>query len=64
MSVLRRIVVGAVVGAATLIGAGAATAAPLPLEPATPAAESVAKDCTGVIHPINQLVCTLSSLSG
>ncbi|MFI6045961.1 hypothetical protein ACIA8C_30345 [Nocardia sp. NPDC051321] len=64
MSVLRGIVVGAVIGAATLIGAGAAGAATLQLEPAAPAAESVAKDCTGVIHPIGQLVCTLSSLSG
>ncbi|MEV6556282.1 hypothetical protein AB0M22_11255 [Nocardia sp. NPDC051756] len=64
MSVLRGIVVGAVIGAATLIGAGAATAAPLPLEPASPAVESVAKDCVGVIHPLAQLTCTLSSLSG
>ncbi|MFC9435964.1 hypothetical protein [Nocardia sp. NPDC057030] len=64
MSFLRGIVAGAVIGAATLIGAGAATAAPLTLEPAAPAAEPVAKDCTGVIHPLAQLTCTLSSLSG
>lgn len=64
MSAVRGIVVAAVIGAATLIGAGAATAAPLPLEPADPAVESVAKDCTGVIHPLNQILCTLTSLSG
>ncbi|MFG1790105.1 hypothetical protein [Nocardia sp. NPDC049149] len=64
MSALRKIVVCTFIGAATLIGGGVASAAPLSLEPAVPATEPVAKDCTGVIHPLGQLMCTLTSLSG
>ncbi|MEU7215471.1 hypothetical protein [Nocardia iowensis] len=65
MRALRGIFVGAVIGAATLVGGGAATAAPLSLEPHAPApTESIAENCAGVIHPLAQLTCTLSSLSG
>ncbi|WP_433659939.1 hypothetical protein ACQPW1_45655 [Nocardia sp. CA-128927] len=63
MFALRGIAVAALIGAATLVGSGAAMADTIRLEPSTPA-ESVAKDCTGVIHPLAQLTCTLSSLSG
>ncbi|NNH68281.1 hypothetical protein HLB23_00020 [Nocardia uniformis] len=65
MCALRGIFVGALIGAATLIGGGAAMAAPLPLESHTAAAESVATpDCSGVIHPLQRMTCLLSSLSG
>ncbi|MFI2233386.1 hypothetical protein [Nocardia testacea] len=66
MTALRGTLTAALIGAASLAGAGAATAAPLSLEAPTPApAESVATaDCTGVIHPLGQLSCLLSSLSG
>ncbi|WP_378734364.1 hypothetical protein [Nocardia brasiliensis] len=65
MRALRGIFVGAVIGAATLGGAAAATAAPLTLEPHAPAStESIAENCAGVIHPLARLTCTISSLSG
>ncbi|WP_306364436.1 hypothetical protein [Nocardia sp. CC227C] len=65
MRALRGILVGAVIGAATLVGAGAATAAPLSLEPHAPApTEQIADSCTGVIHPLARLGCVISSLSG
>ncbi|WP_107659630.1 MULTISPECIES: hypothetical protein [Nocardia] len=63
MFAVRGIVAAALVGAATLIGSGAATAAPLPLGEYTPV-ESVAKSCEGVIHPLAVMMCTLTSLSG
>ncbi|WP_405160362.1 hypothetical protein OG203_28560 [Nocardia sp. NBC_01499] len=66
MFAVRGFVVAALIGGATLVGGGAAmAAAPLPLEPSTAApADSIANNCAGVIHPIGQLVCTISSLSG
>ncbi|MFE9578951.1 hypothetical protein ACFYO1_21390 [Nocardia sp. NPDC006044] len=64
MFAVRGVVAAALIGAATLVGSGAAMADTIRLEPAAPAAEPVAKDCTGVIHPLAQLTCTLSSLSG
>ncbi|WP_280356051.1 hypothetical protein [Nocardia otitidiscaviarum] len=65
MRALRGILVGTVIGAATLVGAGAAAAAPLSLEPHAPAAtEQIANNCQTVIHPLAQFSCILSSLSG
>ncbi|SUA74426.1 Uncharacterised protein [Nocardia otitidiscaviarum] len=65
MRVLRGVLVGAVIGAATLAGAGAAAAAPLSLEPHAPAVtEQIADNCQTVIHPLAQFSCILSSLSG
>ncbi|MET8774337.1 hypothetical protein AB0H49_23220 [Nocardia sp. NPDC050713] len=60
MSALRGIFVGALIGAATLVGSGAATAEPLPLEPFTPAAtESVAGGLCDA-HPAIGLWCLIS----
>ncbi|MGW1743347.1 hypothetical protein ACWCPQ_31595 [Nocardia sp. NPDC001965] len=66
MFTVRGTLMAALVGAAALVGTGAATAAPLPLEaPAAVPAESVATDnCFDVIHPLNQMICMLSSISG
>ncbi|WP_157106222.1 hypothetical protein [Nocardia sienata] len=66
MTALRGTLIAAMIGAATLVGGGAAMAAPLQLEaPTAVPAESVATaDCAGVIHPLGQISCLLSSLSG
>ncbi|MFI6173747.1 hypothetical protein ACIBCN_43725 [Nocardia sp. NPDC051052] len=59
----RGIFVAALIGAATVIGGGAAMAAPLPLEPATPTpSESVAGwDCNS--QPLIALWCLIASPS-
>ncbi|MFI9401766.1 hypothetical protein [Nocardia sp. NPDC052316] len=65
MFAVRGFAAAAMIGAATLIGAGAAGAAPLPLEPHAPVqVETVQGSCGGVTHPFALLVCTISSLSG
>ncbi|MGA6203979.1 hypothetical protein ACPESR_04400 [Nocardia testacea] len=66
MSALRGTLIAALIGGATLLSGGSATAAPLPLESTTGVpAESVAtEDCFTIIHPLAQITCMLSSLSG
>ncbi|MFF3222028.1 hypothetical protein ACFYV7_04455 [Nocardia suismassiliense] len=64
MFAVRGFAAAAIIGAATMIGAGAAAAAPLPLEPHAPQVETVQGSCGGVTHPFALLVCTISSLSG
>ncbi|WP_040784928.1 hypothetical protein [Nocardia pneumoniae] len=63
MFALRGIFVGALIGAATLVGGGAATAEPLPLETFTPApTESVAGGWCDA-NPVLGLWCLIASQS-
>ncbi|MFR9772649.1 hypothetical protein [Nocardia sp. SC052] len=60
MSTLRGILVGALISAATLVGAGAGAAEPLPLEAFTPApTDSVAGGLCDA-HPALALWCFIS----
>ncbi|MCP2293182.1 hypothetical protein APR08_006142 [Nocardia amikacinitolerans] len=60
MVALRGIVVGALIGAAALVGGGTATAEPLPLETFTPAPTEPVAGGLCDAHPAIGLWCLIS----
>ncbi|MFI6045960.1 hypothetical protein ACIA8C_30340 [Nocardia sp. NPDC051321] len=63
MFAVRGMVVATLVGAAVLVGGGAAMADTIRLEPATPVVEPVQDSGCDYGRPINLPSCILSSLS-
>lgn len=63
MFALRGIIVGALIGAATLVGGGAAMADPLPLETFTPAPTEPVAGGWCDAHPAVGLWCLIASQS-